>query len=127
MGKSKLTLLSLIKGKYTDLVAFCSGRTLLAKSNGFYCDIAPMAADNDCVKHALLTLAATYVLDYLPSEPLRDRANWHYNKAVALLDEGLKSSETREIGKEDAIIGALVLLNCDDVNDPSLLCLQSSI
>ena len=98
-----------------DLVAFCSGRTLLAHSNGFYNDIAPMAVENECVKHALLTLASTYVLDYLPSEKLRARANYHYTRAVALLDEGINTAENHEIGKEDAIVGALVLLNCDDV------------
>lgn len=74
-----------------------------------------MAVENECVKHALLTLASTYVLDYLPSEKLRGRANHHYTKAVALLDEGINTAENHEIGKEDAIIGALVLLNCDDV------------
>lgn len=80
-------------------VAFCSGRTLLAKSNGFYNDIAPMAVENPCVKHALLTLAATYVLDYLPSEELRARANHHYTRAATLLDEEIKSTtpENHEI------------------------------
>ena len=79
-----------------------------------------MAAENACVKHALLTLAATYVLDYLPSEQLRARANCHYDKAVALLDEGLNDQSNRDVGKEDAIVGALVLLNCDDVRAPQV-------
>lgn len=96
-------------------VAFCSGRTLLAKSNGFYNDIAPMAVEKPCVKHALLTLAATYVLDYLPSEELRARANHHYTRAATLLDEEINNPRNHEIGKEDGIVGALVLLNCDDV------------
>lgn len=75
-----------------------------------------MAVESECVKHALLTLASTYVLDYLPSERLRVRANYHYTRAVALLDEGINNAENHEIGKEDPIIGALVLLNCDDVS-----------
>lgn len=74
-----------------------------------------MAAGSECVKHALLALAAGYVLDYQPSEKLQTRANFHYRRAVDLLGRALRDAETHEVGKEDAVIGALVLLNCDDV------------
>lgn len=96
-----------------DLVAFCSGRTLLAKSNGFYNDIAPMAVENPCVKHALLTLAATYVLDYLPSEELRARASHHYTRAATLLDEEINNPrKPRDLAKKT---GSLVLWSCSTV------------
>ena len=65
-----------------DTVALCTGRTLLPESNGFLNDIMPMASGNACVKHALLALASTYVLDYLPSKELEKRADMHHKRAV---------------------------------------------
>ena len=52
---------------------------------------------------------------------VRARANHHYARAVTLLDKGINTAENHEMGKEDAIIGALVLLNCDDVGYRPLL------
>ena len=101
-----------------DTVAFCTGRTLLPESNGFLNDIMPMASGNVCVKHALLALASTYVLDYLPSKELEKRANMHHKRAVMLLGQELNKEETYQPGNEDAIVGALVLLCHNDVSLP---------
>jgi len=99
--------------KSSDQVGFCEGRTLLPKSNFWLVDIAPMASGNECVKHAILAFAAAYVLDYQPL--LRDRANYHYRKAVGLLTEALQSPDSRDIGKDDGTVAALILLLSDDV------------
>ncbi|KAL8714149.1 MAG: hypothetical protein Q9220_001877 [cf. Caloplaca sp. 1 TL-2023] len=98
-----------------NLVAYCDGRTLLPKSNGWYNDVAPMAAESDCVKHAVLALAGTYLLDYLPSVGLQRDANYHYKRAVGLLREALENPQIQEVGKEDAVVSALALLNIDDL------------
>lgn len=99
-----------------DTIAFCTGRTLLPESNGFLNDIMPMASGNACVKHALLALASTYVLDYLPSKELEKRANIHHKRAVILLGQELNREETYTPGSEDAVLGALVLLCHNDVS-----------
>ncbi|KAL8729382.1 MAG: hypothetical protein Q9166_004775 [cf. Caloplaca sp. 2 TL-2023] len=96
-------------------VAFCSGRTLLAESNGFLNNITPMAASNHCVKHALLALAATYVLDYLPSRELEKLANMHHKRAVILLSQALNDEKTYTPGGEDAVVGALALMSQNDL------------
>ena len=79
-----------------------------------------MAAGNvvgsSCVKHAILSLAAAYFLDYAPSEKLRERANDHYRRAVELLSHAIRDPETQEIGKGDSVIGALILLMSNDVS-----------
>lgn len=74
-----------------------------------------MALDDDCVKHALLAFTAAYVLDYLPTEQLRSRANCHYKKAVNLLSDALSKSENLEVGKGDSLVAASILLFSDDV------------
>jgi hypothetical protein len=66
-----------------------------------------------CVKHAILSLAAAYFLDYAPSEILRERANVHYRMAVELFDHAYRDPETEGI---DSVIGALILFMSDDVS-----------
>ncbi|KAL8760162.1 MAG: hypothetical protein Q9184_003419 [Pyrenodesmia sp. 2 TL-2023] len=98
-----------------NTVAFCSGRTLLAESNGFLNDVTPMAASNHCVKHALLALSATYVLDYHPSKELEQVANMHHKRAVILLSQELNDEKTYTPGGEDAVVGALALMSQNDL------------
>jgi hypothetical protein len=98
------------------LTAFCSGRSLLPKTNFWLRDIAPIADKNQCVNHALLALAATYVLDYKPMPQLQERANYHYKRAVELVGEAIKDPDAHEVGKEDAVVGALVILLSEDVS-----------
>jgi hypothetical protein len=69
-----------------------------------------------CVKHAILSLAAAYFLDYAPSEILRERANVHYEMAVKLFDHAIRDPEAEGIGKGDSVIGALILFMSDDVS-----------
>jgi hypothetical protein len=79
-----------------------------------------MAFDNAvgslCVKHAILSLAAAYCLDYGPSEELITRANRHYRRAAELVTQAISDPETYEIGKGDSVVGALILLISDDVS-----------
>ncbi|KAL8928156.1 MAG: hypothetical protein Q9208_001866 [Pyrenodesmia sp. 3 TL-2023] len=116
--KSSATDASLLKF-YT--VAFCSGRTLLAESNGFLNEVTPMAASNHCVKHALLALSATYVLDYHPSKELEQVANMHHKRAVMLLSQALNSEKTYTPDGEDAVVAALALMGHNDVMTPEWL------
>jgi len=67
------------------------------------------------VKHAMLTVASSYVLDYVPKEEVKRRANYHYQRTVLLLGEELKKPENREPGKGDALIATLVLLGHTEV------------
>ena len=75
-----------------------------------------MALGDSCVKHALLAFTAAYVLDYLPTEQLRSRANTHYKKAANLLSDALSRSENIEVGKGDSLVAAAILLFSDDVS-----------
>jgi hypothetical protein len=75
-----------------------------------------MAESDECVKHALLALTAGYALDYHPTEKLRQRANFHYQRASDLLSQKLANPAIHEVGKEDAVVGALRLMWCDDVS-----------
>ncbi|KAE9378263.1 hypothetical protein N431DRAFT_461797 [Stipitochalara longipes BDJ] len=97
------------------LTAFCGGRTLLSKSNFWLCDLAPIADKNELVSHAVLALAAAYVLDYRPIPKLQNRANFHYKKAVELMGDALRDPQSQEVGKDDPIVSALILLLSDDV------------
>jgi hypothetical protein len=87
----------------------------MSETNFWLVDIAPLADGNECVKHALLASTAAYVLDYIPRESLQRRANYHYRRAVDLLSQALRDRAAQEVGKEDTIIAALLLLSCDDV------------
>lgn len=89
---------------------------MLHKTNGWLIDLAPMAEADECVKHALLALAAGYALDYHPNERLRQRANFHYRRASEMLSQKILDLSLQEVGKEDALVGALRILWCDDVS-----------
>jgi hypothetical protein len=70
---------------------------------------------SDVLKHALLSLSCTYILDYKPSEYIRKVGNGHYKKAVMLLSEHLRDPRRQEVGKADDLVGAISLLNMHDV------------
>jgi hypothetical protein len=97
-------------------VAFCPGRTLLPASNPWLTGVTAIAQKSDCVKHALLSLTASYVLDYTPSENLMKRASYHHKKATLLLGLELNKPENYEPGKEEPLLIALSLLNHEDVS-----------
>lgn len=77
-----------------------------------------MAVEEECVKHALLALAGTYLLDYIPSPPLLTRTNNHYQQAVSLITQALSTTEMRTSNRGDSIVAALSLLIVDDVSRP---------
>lgn len=97
-----------------DLVAFCAGRTLLEWSN-VWKGIPAIAQKSSLVKHAMLSKAAGYVLDYAPSTKLKRRANHHHRRAVTLLGLELNKAENYEIGKEEPLLMGLALLNNEDL------------
>ncbi|KAH8590662.1 fungal-specific transcription factor domain-containing protein [Bisporella sp. PMI_857] len=70
----------------------------------------PIAEKSACVRHATLSLAASYVLDYKRNELLEKRANFHHKKAVLLLDKELKDRHNFLPGKEEALIAALIII-----------------
>jgi hypothetical protein len=73
-----------------------------------------MASAAACVRHAVLALAGTYVLDYTQDPRVLDKVNSHYRKAAALITDALKQTETHDIGKGDPVIAAILLLTVDD-------------
>lgn len=97
-----------------DLTAFCRGRTLLPKTNLWLRDVAPIAAKNDLVKHALLALSAGYWLHFNPNEEILARANNHYRRATKLLTDEINNPDSRKVGKDDAVVSAMLLLFLDD-------------
>lgn len=80
-----------------------------------------MASSDVCVKHALLALAGSYVLDYLPSPDLLARTNRHYQKAVEAINDALQNPDTHGVAKGDSVISAVLLLLVDDVSSLVLL------
>ncbi|KAK5453478.1 hypothetical protein LTS15_006663 [Exophiala xenobiotica] len=96
------------------LTAFCRGRTLLSKTNLWCHDIAPIAAKNSCVKHAMLALSAGYWLHFNPNETVLNRANEHYRKAAELLSEEMLNPDHTKVGKDDAVVAAMLLFFIDD-------------
>lgn len=111
-------LLPLLTTRTLDQVAFCEGRTLIDNSNVWLHNVAAMDEESECVKHALLSMAATYVLDYAPSDQLKMRANVHHKRAVALLGVELAKMGTYKPGGEEVALCALSILNQEDVRFP---------
>ncbi len=101
---------------FTDLVAFCGGRTLLSETNFWLVDYASIAAGDPCARHALLSIASAYVLDYTQDSALLKRANHHYEKAVKLLGDALSDPSAQDIGKADNLVCSIILLASDDVS-----------
>lgn len=74
-----------------------------------------MVASDECVKHAVLSLAASYVLDFEWNEKLLARANLHQKRSVHLIGKALNDLETYSPGKEDAVLAAIVILAHNEV------------
>lgn len=102
-------------GARTVLIAICAGCTLIPKENCYLREVAPIAARNDCVKHSILALASTYILDYAAQEHMKTRANFHWKRAVHLLTRELSYPETCQPGKEVAVIAALAIFCHNEV------------
>jgi hypothetical protein len=76
-----------------------------------------MAEAEECVKHALLAFSSAYALELDNSERLRQRANFHYRKAIDFLTAKLKDRRSLEVGKEDVVVAALRILWSDYVSE----------
>ncbi|PNH42702.1 hypothetical protein VD0002_g10098, partial [Verticillium dahliae] len=98
--------------------AWCSGRAILDATNCWLVNIIQMAPRSQAVLHAMLALAGTYVLDYLPDERVRQRSNAHYNAAVGLLTKDLREEAEQRPGGGESIVAAIALLNMLDVVSP---------
>lgn len=105
-----------------DLDAFCSGRTILPKSNSWKVDLGPMLPASEIVRNALLALASTYLLGYTPDDNLRILANKYYHSAVVGLTKRLQDTEQWEVGKGDDIVATFSLLNLHDVSSKAPGC-----
>lgn len=101
--------------RLADLVAFCAGRTLLTTSNVWLNGLPAIAEKCECVRHAMLSLSAGYVLDYRPAENLKRRANFHHRRALMMLGVQLNDRNNYELGKEEPLLMALSLLNQEDI------------
>ncbi|KAK0377738.1 hypothetical protein CLIM01_04893 [Colletotrichum limetticola] len=101
--------------------AWCSGRSVLHKTNCWLVNIPRIMKDSSCVKHAMLALAGTYVLDYQPEESIRQVVNAHYKRAVLLLTMALREearSPSPTEHESNSLIAAVTLLNMIDVVSP---------
>lgn len=85
--------------------------TLIPAENCYLKEVLPIATRSDCVKHAVLALAATYIMDYAIQEKVEMRANFHWKRAVHLLTRELNNKETCQPGKEDAVLAAMAIFS----------------
>ncbi|KAL2756035.1 hypothetical protein ACRALDRAFT_2103886, partial [Sodiomyces alcalophilus JCM 7366] len=102
----------------SDISAWCAGRTILPSTNCWIQDIAQIADGNACVRHAMLALSSTYVLDYKPDEKIRQASNAHYERAVTLLSDALKDQRELRPGGSVGTVAAIALLDMLDVVSP---------
>ncbi|KAJ8114274.1 hypothetical protein ONZ43_g4941 [Nemania bipapillata] len=89
--------------------AICQGRTVIPRDNTYLKQIAPMAEKNALVRHCILALAASYVLDWYFNPEIEQRANYHFAQALALLDDELKNSDFRIPGNGETVVASIIL------------------
>lgn len=95
--------------------AWCSGRTILTRTNSWKVDLGPMLPSSEPLRNALLAMACTYILDYSRDERLKDRANAYYSAAVRAVTNKMQDAREWEVGKGDDLVGTFVLLCMHDV------------
>ncbi|KAK9772950.1 hypothetical protein SCAR479_10280 [Seiridium cardinale] len=91
--------------------SICRGRTVVPNDNLYLKQITPMADKSSLVKHIILAVAASYVLDWYFDPAIKFQANWHYNRAVNLLEEELKNPANWHAGKGEPLIASLILFS----------------
>jgi hypothetical protein len=89
--------------------AICAGRTLVPQDNLYLHQIIPMAASSDLVRHAMLALAASYVLDFEHRSELRSRAEKHHKSAVQLFGEQIRQRVNYDPGQEFILVAGTIL------------------
>ena len=92
------------------IFGLCGGRTVIPSSNLYLQQFAPMVREDEGVKHAVLSVAASYVPDFQRDDRLVARANLHQRCAINLLGRPLNTPEIYTPGKEDAVIATILLL-----------------
>lgn len=80
-----------------------------------------MAQHDECVKHAVVALSGSYLLDYNSQQGLRDRVNYHYDQAKQMISVALRSRQNQDIGQGDNLVAAIMLLLVDDVSYQTFL------
>lgn len=108
-------------GTQSVTTAFCSSRTVIKNDNTYLKQITPMAQRSAAVRHAMLVVASSYVLDYRTYDELRVRANYHYQRAVTLVGEELRKPWNRTPGAGEALLAALILLYHTQVSSEFIL------
>ena len=79
-----------------------------------------MAERSQLVKHCILSLASTYMLDFDRTSPmLKAKANYHQNSAISMLGAQLSRLDIQSPGKEDEVVAALLLLAHNEVRSSS--------
>jgi hypothetical protein len=100
-----------------DLGAICPGRTVVKTDNAYETEVTPMAEHSPLVKHCILSLSATYVMDFKQHRQLTERASFHHAEALRLLTQELRTPDVYRPGREVALIAALFLLAHNEVRD----------
>ncbi|KAK0659141.1 fungal-specific transcription factor domain-containing protein [Cercophora samala] len=97
--------------------AVCSGRTVVKGDNTYLNQIAPMADSSPAVKHAILSVALSYALDYTVStkEEWKQLATHHYQEAVRHTTQELKNIRNLSPGNGDSLIACLILLGHTEI------------
>ena len=88
---------------------------MLPTSNVYLNQFASMVANSNCVKHAVLSLSSSYVLDFQKNDRMVARANLHHRQAIELIGRALNDPETYSPGKEDAVLASIAILAHNEV------------
>lgn len=89
--------------------AVCQGRTVIPSDNTYLKQIVPMAEKNALVRHCILAVAASYVLDWYFNAEIEQRANYHFAKALALLNDELKNCDFHIPGNGETLVASIIL------------------
>ena len=101
----------------TVILGICAGRTVIHTDNAYKTEIAPMVERSDLVRHALLALSTTYLLDFNRADhEIKAKAEYHHKNAVDKLGEELSNMEIQSPGKEEAVCAAISLLVHNEVS-----------
>ncbi|KAK4171058.1 fungal-specific transcription factor domain-containing protein [Triangularia setosa] len=95
--------------------AVCNGRTVVTNDNAYLNQIAPMADKCPAVRHAMLSVSLSYILDYTTKQGWRQLATHHYQQAVRHVSQELRSPKNYSPGNGDTLIASLILLGHTEI------------
>jgi hypothetical protein len=96
---------------------WCPGRSVLAGTNLWLRDFAPMHA-NPGVRSAIQSLAGVYIYDYVPQPSISRRINELFNYAEYRLTQLLNNTGELSRDAADELITIAVILSMQDVSTP---------